>query len=67
MKISSTCLNSAPSPWLLFLLQNIPTQAPGMMDSFSLPYLIPTTLRHEEGLGGREEDACSACKVEDNI
>lgn len=52
IKISSTYPNSAPSPWFLFLLQNVPTQAPGMMDSFPLPYLIPTTLRHEEGLGG---------------
>lgn len=51
-KISSTYLKSAPSPWLLFLLQNIPTQAPGRMSSFPLPYLIPTTIRHEEGLEG---------------
>lgn len=53
IKISSTYLKSAPSPWLLFLLQNTPTQAPGMMGSFPVPYLIPTTLRHEEGLEGK--------------
>lgn len=32
--------------------RSIPTLAPGMMDSFQLPYLIPTTLRHNVGFGG---------------
>lgn len=32
--------------------RSIPTLAPGMMDSFPLPYLIPTTLRHNVGFGG---------------